>query len=163
MRTICSLVLAVSSLAGTALAEEETPLTRDPEAAKKLFDLPEASEEEYAQVGGTWELVQDTNEARKWRRVKTHQAGTTTVTAYDPDGNIVGQHKSEFKLKKSGMARIFVFTKVVPAMGPSKGHEFPGPFFYAYNVQDNMFIEVYGLLAGDDRSPRVLIWKRVKK
>ena len=60
------------------------------------------------------------------------------------------------------MARIFVFFKIVPATGPSKGHVFPGPFYYAYNVQDNRFIEVYGLLAGDDRSPRVLLWKRVK-
>ena len=162
MRTICSLVLAVGFLAGTGLAEEATPLTRDPEAAKKLFDLPEASEEEYAQVEGTWELVQDTKEAGRWRRVKIHQAGKTTVTAYDADGNIVSQHKSEFKLKKSGMANIFVFFKVVPAKGPSKGHEFPGPFFYTYNVQDNTFIEVYGLLVGDDRSTRVLSWNRVK-
>jgi hypothetical protein len=163
MRTTCSLVLAVWFLAGTALAEEAAPLERVPEAAKKLFDLPEASEEEYAQVEGTWELAQDTDEARKRRRVKTHQAGKTTVTVYDADGNVVGQHNSEYKLKKSGMARIFVFFKIVPATGPSKGHEFPGPFYYAYNVQDNRFIEVYGLLAGDDRSPRMLLWNRVKK
>lgn len=163
MKTIGSLILAVWFLAGTALAEEAIPLTRDPEAAKKLFDLPEASEEEYAKVEGTWELAQDTEEGKKWRRVKTHQAGRTTVTVYDADGNVFSQHKSEFKLKKSGMARIFVFSKVVPAMGPSKGHEFPGPFFYAYSVRNNTFIEVYGLLVGDDRSPRVLIWNRVKK
>lgn len=163
MRTTCSLALAVWFLAGTALAEEATPLERVPEDAKRLFDLPEASEEEYAQVEGTWELAQDTDEARKRRRVKTHQAGKTTVTVYDADGNIVGQHNSEYKLKKSGMARIFVFFKIVPATGPSKGHEFPGPFYYTYNVQDNRFIEFYGLLAGDARSPRLLLWNRVKK
>jgi len=150
-------------LAGTALGQETAPSTRDSEAAKKLFDLPEASEEEYARVEGTWELAQDTNEAGKRRRVKTHQAGKTTVTAYDADGNVIGEHKSEYKLKKSGMARIFVFFKIVPATGPSKGRELPGPFYYAYNVQDNRFIEVYGLLAGDDRSPRMLLWNRVKK
>jgi len=163
MRTTCSLVLAAWFLAGTALAGEATPLERDLEAAKRLFDLPEASEAEYAQVEGTWELAQDTDEARKWRRVKTHEAGKTTVTAYDADGNIVGQHNSEYKLKKSGMARIFVFFKIVPATGPSKGHEFPGPFYYAYNVQDNTFVEVYGVLEGDARSPRMLLWNRVKK
>ena len=163
MRTACSLVLAVWFLAGTALAEEAAPLKKDPEAAKKLFDLPEASEEEYAQVEGTWELAQDTDKARKWRRVKTHQAGKTTVTVYDADGKIIGQHKSEYKLKKSGMARIFVFFKIVPGTGPAKGREFPGPFYYAYNVQDNRFIEVYGVLMGDERSPRMLLWKRVKK
>jgi YD repeat-containing protein len=163
MRTTCSLVLAVWFLAGMALAQEVAPSSRDAEAAKKLFDLPEASEEEYAQVEGTWELLQDTNAAEQLRRVKTHQGGKTTVTAYDADGNIVGQHNSEYKLKKSGMARIFVFFKIVPATGPSKGHEFPGPFYYAYNVQDNRFIEVYGLLAGDDRSPRVLLWNRAPK
>ncbi len=163
MRTTFSLVLAVWFLAGAALAEEAAPLERVPEAAKKLFDLPEASEEEYAQVEGTWELAQDADEARRRRRVKTHQAGKTTVTVYDADGNIVGQHNSEYKLKKSGMARIFVFFKIVPATGPSKGHEFPGPFYYAYNVQDNRFIEVYGLLVGDDRSPRLLLWNRVNK
>ncbi len=163
MRTTCSLVLAALFLAGTAPPEELTSLQRGPEAAKKLFDLPEASEEEYAQVEGTWELVQDTDEARAFRRVKTHQAGKTTVTAYDADGNIVGQHKSEYKLKKSGLARIFVFFKIVPATGPSKGREFPGPFYYAYNVHDNRFIEVYGVLKGDDRSPRMLHWNRAKK
>ena len=163
MRTTCSLVLAVWFLAGTALSQEAAPLKRDPEAAKTLFDLPEASGEEYAQVEGTWELVQDTDEARERRRVKTHQAGKTTVTVYDADGKIVGQHKSEYKLKKSGMARIFVFFKIVPATGPSKGREFPGPFYYAYNVQDNRFIEVYGVLMGDERSARMLLWNRVKK
>jgi len=149
--------------AGTALAKEAAALTRDAEAAKKLFDLPEASEEEYAQVEGSWELAQDTDQAKQSRRVKTHQAGKTTVTVYDADGNIVGQHRSEYKLKKSGMARIFVYFKIVPITGPSKGHEFPGPFYYAYNVQDNRFLEVYGLLAGDDRSPRMIFWRRVKQ
>ena len=161
MRTTCSLILAVWFLAGAALAQEAAPSTRDLEAVKTLFDLPEASEEEYAQVEGTWELAQA--EAAKSRRVKTHQAGKTTVTAYDADGNVIGEHKSEYKLKKSGMARIFVFFKVVPATGPSKGREFPGPFYYAYNVQDNRFIEVYGLLVGDGRSPRMVFWNRVKK
>ena len=31
------------------------------------------------------------------------------------------------------------------------------------NVQDDRFIEVYGLLVGDDRSPRMLLWNRVEK
>jgi len=163
MRTTCSLVLAVWFLPGIAVAQETAPSTRDPEAAKKLFDLPEVSKEEYAQVEGTWELAQDTDAAGRRRRVKTHHGGKTTVTAYDADGNIVSQHKSEYKLKKSGMVRIFVYYNVVPATGPSKGHKFSGPFYYAYNVQGNRFLEVYGLLAGDDRSPRVLRWNRVKK
>lgn len=163
MRTTCSLVLAVWFLPGIAVAQETAPSTRDPEAAKKLFDLPEASKEEYAQVEGTWKLSQDTDEAGRPRRVKTHQGGKTTVTTNDADGNVVSQHKSEYKLKRSGMVRIFVYFNVVPATGPSKGREFPGPFYYAYNVQDNRFLEVNGLLAGDDRSPRVLRWNRVKK
>jgi hypothetical protein len=138
-------------------------VTRDTEVAKKLLDLPEASPEEYAQVEGTWELVRDTDNAGAPRRVKTHHAGHTTLTAYDADGNVVFEQKSEYKLKKSGMARIFVFFKIVPATGPSKGHELPGPFYYALNVHDNTFIEVYGLLAGDDRTPRMFLWNRVKK
>jgi hypothetical protein len=77
---------------------------------------------------------------------------------------------SDFKVigelqRKKGwdIARIFVFFKIIPATAPSKGHEFPGTFYYAYNVQDNRFIEVCGLLVGDNRSPRVLLWSRVKK
>ena len=163
MRTTYSMVLAVWFLPVIAVAQETAPSTRDPEAAKKLFDLPEASEEEYAQVEGTWELAQDTNAVEGMLRVKTHQGGKTTVTAHDADGNIVSQHNSEYKLKKSGMARIFVFFNVVPTTGPSKGRKLPGPFYYAYNVQDNTFLEVYGILAGDDRSPRVLRWNRAKK
>ncbi len=163
MRTTCSLALVVLFLAGTALAGEAAPPKRDPEAAKKLFDLPDASDEEHAQIEGSWELAQDTGQAGKLRRVKTHEAGKTTVTAYDADGNIVGQHKSEYKLKKSGMVRIFLFFNIVPATGPSKGREFPGPFYYAYSVQDNRFVEVYGVLVGDDRTPRMLLWNRVQK
>jgi len=163
MRTTSSLILAVLFLAGPAFAGEVAALRKGPEAAKKLLDLPEVSEEEYAQVEGTWELAQDTNQAYKLRRVKTHRAGKTTVTAYDAEGNIVGQHSSQYKLKKSGMARVFVYFKVIPATGPSKGHELPGPFYYAYNVQDNTFVEANGLLAGDERSPRILFWNRVKK
>ena len=163
MRTTCSMFVVVWFLAGISSAQEVAPSARDPEAAKQLFDLPEASVEEYAQVEGTWELVQDTSQAGAVRRVKTHQGGKTIVTAYDAEGKIVGQHNSQYKLKKSGMVRIFVFSSLVPATGPSKGHEFPGPFYYAYHVQEDRFIEVYGLLAGDDRSPRVLLWNRVEK
>lgn len=163
MRTSCSLVLAAWFLAAMALAEGAEPPTRGPDAAKILLDLPEASAEEYAQVEGTWQLAQDTQEGKYFRRVKTHHGGKTTVTAYDADGNVVGQHKSQYKLKKSGMARIFVFFKVVPATGPSKGHEFPGPFYYAYNVHDDTFLETYGLLADDNRSPRMMFWKRVEE
>ncbi len=163
MRTTCSLVLALWCFSGIAVAQESAPSTRDPEAAKILFDLPEASKEEYAQVEGTWELFQDTDQAESPRRVKTHQGGKTTVTTYDVEGNIVGQHKSEYKLKKSGMVRIFVYYNVVPATGPSKGRQFPGPFYYAFNVQEDRFLEVNGLLAGDDRGARVLRWNRVKK
>jgi hypothetical protein len=155
--------LAVWFFASVALGQEVAPSTRDAEAKKKLFDLPEASAVEYAQVEGKWELDRDTDEAGGERRVKTHQAGKTTVTTYDADGNVIGQHKSEYKLKKSGMARIFVFFKIVPATGPSKGREFPGPFYYAYNVHDNTFVEVYGILAGDDRSARMLLWNRIDK
>ncbi len=126
MRTTCSLVAAVWFLAGTALAEA-APATKDVGDAKKLLDLPEASAEEYAQVEGTWELTQDTGQAGKVRRVKTHQGGKTSVTAYSAEGKIVGQHKSEYKLKQSGMARIFVYSKVVPTMGPSEGRELPAP------------------------------------
>ena len=163
MRTTYTVVMAVWLLPGIAVSQETAPSPRDPQAAKQLFDLPEASAEEYAQVEGTWELAQDTNAAERQLRVKTHQGGKTTVTAYDVDGKIVSQHASEYKLKRSGMARIFVFFNVVPATGPSKGKKLRGPFYYAYNVQGNRFLEVYGILAGDDRSPRVLRWKRAKK
>jgi len=163
MRWICSLVLVVWFAPGIVVAQEAAPSTRDPEAAKTLLDLPEASEEEYAQVEGTWELVLDTDRSGIPRRVKTHQGRKTTVTTYDEAGEIASQHHSEYKLKKSGMARIFVYFNVVPATGPSKGHKLPGPFYYAFNVQGNTFLEVYGLLAGDDRSSRVLRWNRVPK
>lgn len=163
MRTTCSLVLAAWCLVGTGFSQEVVHFTRDPEAAKKLLELPEASAEEYAQVEGTWELVRDVVATGETRRVKTHQGGKTTLTAYGPDGAVVSEHKSDYKLKKSGMARIFVYFKVVPATGPAKGRELPGPFCYAYNVQGDSFLEVYGILAGDDRSPRTFLWERVKK
>ncbi len=162
MRTTCSLILAVWLLPAIAAAQETAPSSRDPEAAKTLLDLPEASAQEYAQVEGRWQLAQDTGQAATQSRIKTHRGGQTTVTTYDAAGKIVSQHSSEYKLKKSGMVRIFVYFKVVPATGPSQGHTIPGPFYYAFNVQSDRFLEVYGLLAGDDRSPRVLCWDRVK-
>jgi len=163
MRTTCSIILVVWSAAGTAPAQETAPSTRDLEAVKRLLDLPEASTDDYARVKGTWELVQDTGEPVSGRRVKTHQEGKTTVTTYDVDGKVVGQHRSQYKLKTSGMSRIFVYFKIVPSTGPSKGREFPGPFYYVYNVKDDTFSEVYGILPGDDRRPQLLLWKRVKE
>lgn len=56
MKTTCSVVLAMWFLAGGALAGEATPSKENPEAAKALLDLPEASAEEYAQVEGTWDV-----------------------------------------------------------------------------------------------------------
>ncbi|MHB8898655.1 MAG: hypothetical protein ACYC6Y_07905 [Thermoguttaceae bacterium] len=162
MKTTCSLVLAAWCFTGMVFAGEAAPSPTDSAEVKKLLDLPEASAAEYAQVEGAWELAQDTKEASKGRRVKTHQGGKTTVTAYDAAGKVVGQHSSEYRLKKSGMARIFVYSKVVPATGPSKGRELPGPFYYAYNVLDNQFLEAYGLLADDNRSPRILFWNKVQ-
>ena len=163
MSTLCSLVTAVCLLPGQAAAQVTAPSTRDPEAAKMLFDLPEATPEEYAQVEGQWQLAQDTGQTATQRRIKTHRDGKTTVTTYDDAGKIVSKHSSEYKLKRSGLVRIFVYSNVVPATGPSQGHTIPGPFYYAVNVQDNRFLEVYGLLAGDDRSPRVLCWDRTKE
>jgi hypothetical protein len=164
MRTTCFMLLVLYCLSGITIAQEVAPSTRDPGAANKLLDLPEATPEEYALLEGAWELLQDTNETEEaLRRVKTHQGGKTTVKTYDAEGNIVGQHSSEYKLKMSGMARLFVFFNVVPATGPSQGHTLPGPFYYACNVQGDTFLEVYGLLAGDDRSHRVLRWNRVTK
>jgi YD repeat-containing protein len=163
MKTTSSLILTVWFLVGTALAEEASHVPRELDAARQLLDLPEVCETEYAQVEGTWELAQDTDKSAGARRVKVHQAGKTTVTSYDADGNVVGEHRSEYQLKKSGMARIFVYMKVVPATGPSKGRELPGPFYYAYNVQGDKFIEIYGVLAGDNRSPRMLLWNRVSR
>jgi YD repeat-containing protein len=155
------MIMAVWFFCGLAVAQETAPSARDPGAAKKLFDLPDASADTYAAVEGKWTLVQDTDAAERPLRVKTHHGGKTTVTTYDAKGNILSQHNSEYKLKSSGMARIFVFFNVIPATGPSKGRTMPGPFYYACSVRDDRFLEVYGLLAGDDRSPRVLRWKRV--
>jgi hypothetical protein len=98
----------------------------------------------------------------RFRKVKEEREGQSLVTTYDDVGNIVEAHTAEYKLEKRGPVRVFSFFNLTMIAGVNKGHTQPGTSSFIYRVDDNNFVEVWGLLEGDTGPPRMLIWRRLK-
>ena len=95
--------------------------------------------------------------------VKEHKGNKTTVTIFDAAGKIVTERKSEFRLEKTRNVRIFTFFNNVITAGPQKGQMDKEPKSYIYRVTGNTFVEVNGLLVGDDAQPLAFTWERVNE
>lgn len=146
MRTI---VLALLAMAAVGSARAEAP----PKA--------EASDmAELAAIQGKW-VRTVRNDIGTFKFVKEHVGNSTTVTIFDADGNVVAAKKSEFRLEKTDKVRIFTFFNNVFTAGPQAGQTSKEPQSYIYRVTDGTFVEVIGLLVGDDQVPTVITWSRL--
>jgi hypothetical protein len=87
------------------------------------------------------------------------------VTWYGRDGEVLRSQRAEFELSRSGKVRIFTFSNIEVLEGPGKGQKASTSGSYIYRVQNDLFVEVGGLLIDEryaDRSPYLLKWKKVK-
>ena len=118
--------------------------------------------EAIAEVQGKW-VRTVTTPSGTFRILKEHTGNKTTVTIMDADGRVVEAKKSEFRLENSGKVRIFTFFNNVITAGPQKGRTDNEPHSYIYRVAGDTFVEVNGLLIGDDAAPVAFTWERVKE
>ena len=79
------------------------------------------------------------------------------------DGRIVEEKNSEFRLETTGKVRVFTFFNKVFTAGPNKGRTDNAPQSYIYRVTGNTFVEVRGMMVGDDERLSAFTWERVKE
>jgi hypothetical protein len=91
---------------------------------------------------------------------KVHDGHRSVVTATDAGGNVLYAHESEFQVRQDGPIRIFTFYNRKVTAGPSKGKIEKEPHSFLYRVEQNRFIEAYGLLDGDKEPPSMTVWER---
>jgi hypothetical protein len=117
---------------------------------------------ELKKVQGRYEILAKNSAGVQFRMIKDVGEGREVVSTYDDVGNLVEAHSTEFKLEKRGEVRVFSFFNLTVLAGTNKGHVQPGTSSYLYRVTDNHFVEAWGLLEGDTRSPHMKIWRRLK-
>ena len=160
--TISALVMPTLWFA-TARGTADEPGAREPE--KNLTDDDARSQDvagtDSQDVAGTWVRHQNTPSGRV-TFVKTHRGNDTLLTAYDKDKNVLYAHASTFNIESSGKFRILTFSNRRITAGPNAGAADRKPVSFVYRIVDDRFIEVYGLIDGDDSQPNMLIWERSK-
>ena len=113
-------------------------------------------------IQGRYEIFANNEAGVRFRMIKDVGEGREVVSTYDDVGNLVEAHSTEFKLEKRGDVRVFSFFNLTVLAGTHKGRVQPGTSSYLYRVSDKGFVEAWGLLEGDTRSPHMKFWRRLK-
>jgi hypothetical protein len=123
----------------------------------------QASKANLALVQGKWERKPAGNEVRL--AVKEIDGTTETVTFYGQGDKILRKHRVEFRLDRKGPVNVFTYFNGEILDGENKGEKFPtNPESYIYRVDKKEFVEVSGLLAGQEEyTPSLLTWNRAAK
>ncbi len=155
-RSLIALLFAVVSTTTFQVHADVAPKARPP------AEDDDAQAKELAAVQGRWARTMET-EGGKIKVYKEHIGNKSIVTFMDSDGNVVGAKRSEFRLETTGDVRIFTFFNNVVTAGPQQGQIDAQPHSYIYRVVGDTFVEVNGMLIGDNRAPSAYTWTRVKE
>lgn len=122
-----------------------------------------AEDADLARLQGRWQRLTKDGQGRTIRVVKVHEGRTTGLTAYDAEGQVVYGHTSEFELGRTGDVRTFTYFNLVVTAGPNPGPTGGERHTYVYRVVGDRFVEVHGLLVGqEDEEPTLIVWDRMK-
>lgn len=110
-------------------------------------------------IQGKWTRIQQTPNGPV-RLLKEHRGNRTSLVAYDPKGNVLYAHDSEFRVETTGRVQVLTFFNRKVTAGPDKGQEEKGESSFVYRVNKDEFIEVWGVLENDPSPPRMVLWKR---
>lgn len=110
-------------------------------------------------IQGKWTRIQQTPNGPV-RLLKEHRGNRTSLVAYDPKGNVLYAHDSEFRVETTGRVQVLTFFNRKVTAGPDKGQEEKGESSFVYRVQKDEFVEAWGLLENDPSPPRMILWKR---
>src|SRR5690606_12323712 len=119
-------------------------------------------QEDYAALQGIWRRTYRDKPGRELTTTKTAQAGKSTVTGRDSQGNKRDERHSEYEPQRSGEARIFKYSNRTVTHGPEAGQVDPRPRRYVYRMSGDRFYEIHGVLTDDERPPAIFIWNRVE-
>jgi hypothetical protein len=143
-----NLQIPLALLAGTLLL---SAFAAADENADELKRLEGRYERTYTNMAGTW-----------FRATKEIVGNQETVTHFDDVGNVVTAHTTTIKVEKRGPVRVFSFFNAAVTAGPNKGAQQFETVSYIYRVDNDSFVEVWGMLEGDPNPPQALRWKRIK-
>jgi len=129
------------------------PKPADKEAAVLKEDL--------RKFEGKWEMTNKIQD-RAIRSVQTIEGNKSTVTRFDEKGAVLDAHVAEFELAISGRVKVFTYFNLEVTAGSLKGSRFPQRRSFIYRLEDNWFLEAYGLLVDQREQPSVLTWRRLK-
>jgi hypothetical protein len=118
--------------------------------------------DELKRVEGRYERTYTNNAGTLFRVIKEIAGDQEVVTHFDDVGNIVMANTATIKVEKRGPVRVFSFFNAVITAGPNKGDQHFETVSYIYRVNDDSFVEVWGMLEGDPNQPQAMAWKRVK-
>jgi hypothetical protein len=99
---------------------------------------------------------------RTVRSVQVIQGNKSTVTQFDEKGAVLEAHGAEFTLAISGRVKVFTYFNLEVTAGPLAGRRFPQRRSFIYRLEDDWFVEAYGLLMDQPEQPSVLVWRRLK-
>ena len=122
----------------------------------------DASRDNGDDVEGKWSRMVET-ENGPVTIIKTHGDGTTTLEMFDEAGNLLAGKTSDYELTETENVRIFTFSNNIVTAGPGAGEISPTESAYVYRIEDHRFIEVRGLIKGQDEPFGVVIWERVEE
>ena len=147
MKTFAAALLA-SIFAVLAIGGEDT--------AKK--DL---AKEDLAQAQGKWTRTFEVGGLKR-QRIKHIEGNKETVSTYQGQ-ELLQQWTVEFEIKRTDDVKIFTFRNLTVTAGEGKGTTTPGSYSYLFQIRDDKWIEVHGLMNDDKGTPELDTCERMKE
>lgn len=139
--SIASLVLLISAVA--ASAQQPVPA---------LIDT----------LQGEWSRSVMDQDGNRYRVVKQIAGNEETVSVYKGD-ELVRQHRVDFAVTQTEHVQIFTYTNYTVTAGPDRGARRQGSFSYLFQIRDDRWYEVHGLMNGEEGPVQVVQYERVKQ
>jgi hypothetical protein len=135
----------------------------DKKAARAKED--EALKKDLEKMQGKWEGRRTGPDGKEYRLLKEIKGNKETVSYLGDKDQVEISWSVDFKLERSGKARVFRYSNMKLLEGPNRGQEVKGESSYIYRVTDDYFFEVVGFLEGQEKMPIPTMngYKRIKE
>lgn len=146
----CSVVGVFMLASAVGVADDSSP-----KGSEKADSVAE-------QIKGEWVSYRDTPNGR-YMTIKEHTGDITLLTTYDPNQVAVYSHRSEYRIDDSGNVNIFRYRNQTVLVGPNAGAKDKRDKAYLFRIEGDRFIEVHGMMKGDQGMPSLKVWTRLKE
>ena len=118
------------------------------------------SEELLKKAQGTWarEVTESTDPTD--RMVKHIDGNKETFSIFKGD-KLTYQQTVDFEIEVREGVTVFTLRGIKVTAGAQKGHESEGEFSYLFQIRGDKWIEVQGLMNGDQATPKLSVYERV--